>query len=278
MSRLRARAVIALTLSTFVCAPRYVRADDASCIASHVEAQRLLKAGKVRAGRDALVTCANPSCPAMLVGECTTMLGEVDKSLPTVVLEAQDSNGRDLGDVRVSIGEQVLATRLDGKAIELDPGEHTFRFETAGFTALEQTVIVREGDKNRRIGVVFSATAVSKPAVDTDGDRDISPAFWASGAVGVAGLVLFGALGITGIQKRSDLDDQGCSPNCSTDDVDEVRGLFIGADVSLAIGIAGLALTPVFYFTSPKKAADKPASVTLHFGFQGTVAKLGGTF
>lgn len=272
------RAVVALTLGTLVCAPATARSDDATCIASHVEAQRLQKAGKVRAARDALVTCANPSCPAMLVGECTTMLGEVDKSVPTIVLEAQDSNGRDLGDVRVSIGPQVLASRLDGKAIELDPGEHTFRFETPGFTPLEQTVIIREGDKNRRIGVVFDAKPPTKPPVDPDGDRDISPAFWVSGAVGIAGLVAFGALGITGIQKRGDLDDLGCAPNCDSSAVDEVRGLFIGADVSLAIGIAGLALTPVFYFTSPKKPAGKASTVTLHFGFEGTVAKLGGSF
>jgi hypothetical protein len=116
------------------------------------------------------------------------------------------------------------------------------------------------------------------PPVEPDSERDISPAFWASGAVGVAGLVLFGALGLTGLQKRSDLDEQGCAPNCDSGDVDAVRGLFIGADISLAIGIAGLALTPVFYFTSPKKPASKVSGVTLHFGFDGTTAKFGGAF
>jgi hypothetical protein len=275
--RATTRALLFLTVGVLVCA-RTARADDASCIAAHVEAQRLQKAGKVRSARDSLVTCANPSCPAMLVGECSSMLAEVDKSVPTIVLEAQDSNGRDLGDVRVSIGGQLLTPRLDGKAIELDPGEHTFRFETPGFAALEQTVIVREGDKNRRIGVVFSAGPVSPPPVDPDGDRDISPAFWASGAVGVAGLVLFGALGLTGLQQRSDLDEQGCAPNCDPDDVDQTRALFIGADVSLAIGIAGLALTPVFYFTSPMKPASKSGGVTLHFGVGGTAATFGGAF
>lgn len=273
-----AKAVLLLTLGGLLCTAGSVRADDASCIAAHVEAQRLRKAGKVRAARDSLVSCANPNCPSMLVGECTSMLAEVDQSLPTVVFEARDADGRDLGNVRVSEAGQEVAARLDGKAIELDPGEHSFRFEGEGFAARELTVIVREGDKNRKIGVVFDAGSTAKPKA-TEEERDISPGLWVAGGVGVAGLVLFGALGITGLQKRGDLDDQGCAPNCNADDVDEIRGLFIGADVSLAIGIAGLALAPVFYFTSPMKTTSSTSGgVTLRFGLQGTSATIGGAF
>jgi hypothetical protein len=62
--------------------PSFARADDAACISAHVEAQRLEKAGKARAARDALVTCAKPECPAVLVTECSTMLVEIEGSIP----------------------------------------------------------------------------------------------------------------------------------------------------------------------------------------------------
>ena len=274
----RSRIGAALTAGAVFLSPLSAFADDASCIASHVEAQRQQKAGKTRSARDALVACANPSCPTVLVDECTSLLAEVEKSVPTIVLEARDAAGNDLGAVRVSIGGQELTARLDGKALEIDPGEHTFRFETDGFSALDQTVIVREGDKNRRIGVVFSTQLPSTPPSNPGGGRDISPAFWVSGSVGIAGLALFGGLGIAGLMKRGDLDDQGCAPTCASEEVDEVRGLFIGADVSLAIGIAGLALAPIFYFTSPVEPAVKASGLTLDFGFGGTTATIRGAF
>lgn len=271
----------ALTFVGFALVTTEVRADDASCIESHVEAQRLRRARKVRAARDALVECANPACPSIIVGECTEMLTEIDKAVPTIVLEARDPTGRDLGDVRVTIGGVVIAKRLGGRSLEIDPGEHTFRFEAPGAAPVDRTVIIREGDKNRRIAVVLGEPkSAPVPVEPAGGERRISPAFWVSGSIGVAGLALFGGLGVAGLVKRGELDDLGCQPNCPTADVDETRGLFLGADISLAIGVAGLALAPIFYFTSPvdTEPRTKDTVSSLRLGIAGSTITVGGAF
>lgn len=264
----------ALGLAVLAWGPSFARADDAACISAHVEAQRLEKAGKARAARDALVTCAKPECPAVLVTECSTMLVEIEGSIPTVVLSAKTADGADVGDVEVREGERVMASRLDGKALEVDPGEHTFRF-TRGGAEQAVTVIVLAGDKNRAISVTFGGPAKAVgPA--SSGERAISPGFWVSGAVGLAGLALFAGLGGAGLAKKGELDERACRPDCDSADVDEVRGLFLGADIALGVGLAGLAVAPIFYFTSPVRGGDARGGLSL--GLAPTALTLEGTF
>jgi hypothetical protein len=230
------------------------------CIAAHVEAQRLRKSSKLQAARKALVRCADPSCPAVLVQECTALLSEADKAQPSLVFVARDEAGLDIADARVLEAGTVLLDRLDGKAIEIDPGEHKLRLERTGSEPIEQTLIVREGDKLRRVEVVFT----TKVAVQSEPpEREISPAFWIVGGAGIVGLSLFGGLGIAGLSKKGALDDLGCAPRCATEDVDEARTLFLAADVSLGVGLAALAVAPVLFFTSPFVASSSAAQLSL---------------
>lgn len=230
------------------------------CIAAHVEAQRLRKSSKLQAARKALVRCADAGCPAVLVEECTALLSEADKAQPSLVFVARDEAGLDIADARVLEGDAVLLERLDGKAVELDPGEHKLRLERKGSQPIEQTLIVREGDKLRRVEVVFT-TQVSVHS--EPGERDVSPAFWIVGSTGLVGLALFGGLGIAGISKKGALDDLGCAPRCATEDVDEARTLFLAADISLGVGLAALAVAPVLFFTSPFVASSSAATLSL---------------
>ena len=48
---------------------------------------------------------------------------------------------------------------LDGSPIELDPGPHTFSFETAGSQAVTRTLVLSQGDRSRRERIAFSAAA-----------------------------------------------------------------------------------------------------------------------
>lgn len=45
--------------------------------------------------------------------------------------------------------------RLDAVAIALDPGPHVLRFEMGGAHPVEQQVVLRAGEKERRIAVAF---------------------------------------------------------------------------------------------------------------------------
>ncbi len=264
----KAFSMLAITAS-FLTAGASARADDTeSCIAAHVEGQRLRKAGKLKGARDAFVQCAKPGCPSLLVEDCTGLLAGVEGALPTVVFEASDAGGRDVADARVTAGGVTLAERLDGKAIELDPGEYVFRFERPSERPVEQVIVVREGDKARKISARFGATSDGAPAKK----RAVTPAFWAVGAVGVVGVVLFASLGGAGLAKRGGLDDRACKPNCPSEDVDSIRGLFLGADISLGIGVAALAVAPILYFTSPTITVTTARGEPVNVGVRGSAS------
>ncbi len=254
-------------------------ATDATqtCISAHVEAQRLEKAAKLREARSALVRCSDPACPSVLVTECTELFAKLDQAVPSLVFVARDASGKDIADARVLDGETVLLERLDGKAIEVDPGEHRFRIEHAGEAPIEQRLVVREGDKLRRVEVSFGKPGGGGPAPQEE-ERQVTPAFWVVGGAGLAGLAVFGALAGVGLAKKGDLDDQACAPNCPTADVDEVRSLFLGADITLGIGLAALAVAPILYFTSPVGPPSSSAFIAPRFGPGSASLSVGASF
>ena len=56
---------------------------------------------------------------------------------------------------------QPIAERLEGTALSIDPGAHTFTFETAGQANIEKQFVVHEGEKDRRERIVFGAPMVT---------------------------------------------------------------------------------------------------------------------
>ena len=44
-------------------------------------------------------------------------------------------------------------------AVTVDPGKHTFRFETSGFIAKSEVVLVKEGERGRVVDVVLEPEA-----------------------------------------------------------------------------------------------------------------------
>lgn len=227
------------------------RADEAptpteACVAAHVAAQREQRAGKLLAARASARNCAKPECPAVIVEECTAMFAAASKALPSVVFRVKDARGADVVNAKVFDGEVLIAERLDGKSIEVDPGEHRFRVERDGASPMTQTVLVREGESLRTV-----AFGDELAPATSGGGAGVSPAFWVLGATGLVGLGLFAGLGGGGLAKRGELVDAACAPRCDSGEVDAVRGLFLGADISLGLGVASLAAATLVYFLAP---------------------------
>jgi len=152
-----------------VAVPSVSRANDtATCNEAYEGADVLVKQGgaKLLEARDKLRVCARPSCKAWMVKECTKSLAEVDARIPSVVLLARDAHGRDVVDVTVKTEDQVeLTRRLDGRAVELGPGERTFRFVAADGRRATITAVVREGEKAQRVTVKLEAAKPEPVAV-----------------------------------------------------------------------------------------------------------------
>ncbi|MBL8740836.1 MAG: hypothetical protein JNK04_07075, partial [Myxococcales bacterium] len=124
-------------------------------MAAYEKGQNERKAGALRSAKRELTVCADPSCPDVTKGDCTTWLAELEASLPTVTLIVKDADDADLTAVSVSVDGAPLVSALGAAAIEVDPGSHRFRFEATGFTPVEQTILLREGEKNRQVSVVL---------------------------------------------------------------------------------------------------------------------------
>ena len=134
------------------------------CITTYEDSVPLRKNHQLKAARAKLVICSSESCPADIRSECLSRLAEIDASMPTVVFEAKDAAGAMVFAVKVKMDGDLLAERLQGSALAIDPGEHTFTFEVAGRPSIEKHLMIFEGEKLRRERVEFEALAGPKPA------------------------------------------------------------------------------------------------------------------
>lgn len=211
------------------------------CLDAYTRSQPLRRDGKLSEARKALLVCARDPCPKQLQPDCVGWLDEVEKAMPSVVLGAKDADGKDLTQVRVFVDDQPFARSLDGRSVELDPGDHVLRFEHEG-RRVEQTVVVKEGDKQRRVNVTFPSRKEAtspKPARRAEPSSSGAPPLaWALGGLGIVALGSFAYFGVTGVSERSDLDS--CKPNCPSDDVRSVDRKFWIANISLAVAAVSL--------------------------------------
>jgi len=148
-----ALATVALIAST---AAEAGATDVQACLAASEKGQRARANGKLREARESFLVCGNEGCPAIVRRDCAQWTSELTTALPTVVFGARDKGGRDLFDVTVSMDGEMIVTKLDGKAVFVDPGRHTFKLETAGAPPVTETVLVKEGEKSRVLNVTFA--------------------------------------------------------------------------------------------------------------------------
>lgn len=236
--------------------------DRAQCVSASEKAQQLRNAGKLSEARDQLVICGRSECPKLVQQDCTQWMSEVLGILPSIVPGAKDRRGRDLIDVKVSIDGKTVTETLDGKPIAVDPGVHNFKFETKGAPAVDERVVVKQGEKNRIVSVTFAIgddpDATKKPGtgdVGHDGDRrddkqhGSSPPI-AAYVVGGLGLVALGTALYINLDANADarkLRDE-CAPKCDPADVDDVEQRRIIAGVTAAAGGALLIAGVVLFF------------------------------
>jgi hypothetical protein len=253
------RAIVPVVVATVAASSSLAHAEVPKvCLTAPVEGQELQRAGKLLAARDKYTACGVPACPAEIVSDCLAWLRQVDDAMPGVVLAARDTKGDDLADVQVSIDGGAPAP-TGTRAVRLDPGSHSFVFDHAGMRRTQQ-VVLREGEKNREVFVVFEAEA---PARAVAVSRPVPVAAWIAGGVGAAALATFGAFGTIGVAQRS--SDHCDSPGCPADEKSSVDSKFLVADVALGVGLVALAAATWLYLTRP--TVEKPAeAVTLDPG------------
>jgi hypothetical protein len=189
-----------IVVSSMVLAtPAHADPTKDQCINANETGQAQRASGKLRDAADTLTLCATRSCPAPVRNDCSQRLDEVQKALPTVVFAVHTPRGDDLTAVRVRMDGVPLVASLDGSAVAVDPGPHTFAFDAAGFTPAEQPTLIREGEKERSV-VVTLRTAEEAGHAGPSARRVTAVV-----AMGV-GVVAVGVGGILGLEAKSEFD------------------------------------------------------------------------
>jgi hypothetical protein len=264
---------IGACISSLLTASSPARADTIEeCASASEQGQVLRDRGELRAARALLVKCAAEACPGVVRKDCAEWLDGVDRKMPTITPRARDEAGRDQIDVRLTADGELLATSLDGRAIPIDPGPRRLRFERPGSPPVEEQIIVREGEKNRPIDVVFGPAKSASPAKpeppsappDSGGGFRIPTASWILGGVAVAGAASFTFFGL---RAKGDVDEMriSCAPVCDAARVDAAKRDALIANISLGAGAAALVTAGVLVFVSQPASASSSASATSSF-------------
>ena len=256
---MRPIAALLLVASTF--APPVLAADGVptkqECASAYVDGQRLRKADKLTEAKAKLAICANDACPASLTKDCKPWLDELTRDQPSVALSAIGLDGKKTDGVRVEMDGHSLGESLPASAVEVDPGEHVFRFQLPGADPIELKVSLSRGDKAHLVSADFSKQApkpetpsapVAAPAKSAS--RPIPALVWVLGGVGVVGLGSFAYFGSKGKSEEDDLASS-CAPNCDPADVDRSHQKFLIADISLGVSIAAFAGATYLFLTRP---------------------------
>jgi hypothetical protein len=251
-----------------------------ACVRAAEDSQSLRSAHRLRASFKHLLVCSQSNCPAVVRKDCSYWLTEVEKLLPSVSVQAVDRDGHDLTDVSVTMDGELLASRLDGLAVPVDPGVRTFRFEHVGSTPIEQKIVIREGQKGRLIRIAFDPRPPPPPPPPAPAKRRYRvPA--ASVVFGAAGALALGSFAYFGISGRNDASElaEGCGKNktCSESQVSPIRTKLVIADVSLGVGLVSLGAATYLFFAGNEKPAPA-VSADVVVGRDGGRLTVGGRF
>lgn len=254
---MRARAVTIATVVVLAWSSD-ARADATDrCIASAEKAQRLRRDARLRAAREELIGCAREACPSAIARDCKRWLGEVEASLPSVVVRVVDAEGRDVPDALVSIDAEPGA-KADGRALPIDPGEHAIVAEHGGVTT-RTSIVVASGEHERLITLRLGGARATSPAPVAP-SPSIAPLTWVLGGVG---LVAAGAGVFFWLDGRSDRASLfatcGVSRTCTTDDKDRAQTKLVVGDVLVATGVVALGAAVVVGITSVRVGASPTA-------------------
>lgn len=219
-----------------------------ACLESFERGQLAERRGSFLAAREELARCMAPACPAKLQAECAPLLDEIRRRLPSAILVCAEPTASlsSASDVLVDGSSQPA----NGRAFELDPGEHVFVLRSDRAPEIVRRVIV-EGTKGQRVAL--------RCVADPPRSRPVA-AMVALASTGAVGLGTFAYFGVNGLAARAKLDD--CRGQCSDADVDRVQRRFLIADVGLGVALAaGLVAALTWWSSTP--SSTRPAGSSL---------------
>jgi hypothetical protein len=254
----------------------------AQCIDANTQSQSLRRSGNFSGARAELKICIDSRCPKIVRNDCAQRLDELERAQPTVVFDAKDPAGVDLSAVKVTVDGHPWAERLDGTALPIDAGEHSFTFEVPGQPPVSRRLVLEEGEKARRehvvIGVptplpprIVPVTPLPQPSPEpARGGSSIGrPIGLIAGGLGIAGIAtgaVFGLMTKAAIDRQNqECGSDTCSPSARPQalvdhDIAVRYGLF--SDIGFIGGGVLLAGGATLFLLSRPGVTDSPRPTT----------------
>ena len=240
-----------------VLVPRAAHADVAACVAAHSHGQSERNEGRLQSAKADFVACSKPDCPAAIQTECVALLAELEAYIATVVFAAVDETGNDVTDVKVKVDDQQVMEKLTGLSTTLDPGSHTVTYVWPDGFEQTQTVVVAQGEKNRRVELRREPKKVEAPPPPepkaAPPPKSSPIAAYVLGGVGVVALGSFATFAVLGKSAQSDMD--GCKPYCKQDQADKMRLHYLIADISLGVSLVSLGASGYLFVRASREPA-----------------------
>jgi hypothetical protein len=192
-------------------------------------------------------------------------MGEVNASLPSIVIGAKDADGKDILDLKVSIDGTLVTEHLGGRALPIDPGRHKMRYEKEDGAVVEEDILVGEGTKNREVSVVFpslksgatsSAGGTTAPTTEGKGPSTGNTVFGTVlSVVGAGALATALALDVSTNSSVTALRNSPCGthvpPDCSASQVSGFELDYDMAGVALGVGIVAIGVATWVFIAHP---------------------------
>ncbi|HTM44074.1 MAG TPA: hypothetical protein VL137_03915 [Polyangiaceae bacterium] len=258
-------------------------AHKTACAAAYESAQEARLGNHLLEAKKHLTICAQSQCPAFIRADCAQWFEQVDDEIPAVVVSALDANGDEATEVKVYVDGKLAAEHLDGTPLELDPGEHTFRFEHENDPPLQQTTLILAGEKTRKIEASWYSGKPNQGGAQVQASPGpLRPYAYVLGGIAGAGLISFGVFGIVGRQQEKQVKEK-CNAdlvNCPLNEIDAAERKQRIADISLAVAaVTGIAGATLFILSEPKEGAAGPqVKVDLGMSPAGAMARVRGSF
>jgi len=252
----------------------------AECARDYESSQESRAAGHLQETRQKLSVCARPECPSFVQKDCARWLQEVERELPSVVVQATGLDASAAQTVSIKIDGAEVPDALAGAAVALDPGRHELVAERPGREPLTRVIVAQQGVQNRAVTLDFGEAPTPTPAADEPRDvapqdsSSLRPYAYVAWGVGAVGLGAFAMLGTLGRADEKALKDD--CPNATTDpalvssgicykpDVDDRKAAyerkFLFADIGLVTGIVGVAAGTTLFIWSAASGSSAAGS------------------
>lgn len=125
------------------------------CIDANEAAQKLIRAGSFAEARPHVEMCQSPSCPELVKTDCADLAKAMVQTMPSIRFEVHDSKGALVTNVKITMDGKIVAERIDATPLSVDPGKHSFDFESPGLPRTSKTISLNAGEqRTERVDMV----------------------------------------------------------------------------------------------------------------------------